>query len=90
MVQCSGLSINDVVSGERQFYDLYWAEHQLLTPAMWQASYIARVNEFAHVIGCPALLSDEGNNLAGQLTFAARIYAPVYRAILTASHGALP
>jgi hypothetical protein len=86
MTQC-GPSIDLVVSGQQAFDTACGFSHQLTTPAQWQGSYISRVNEFAHAIGCPQMLGDDGSP-AGALTFAAKIYAPVFKAIYT--RGAFP
>ncbi len=87
MMHCSGLSIDLIMSSERQFDDAYGFNHQLTTPAAWNNTYVARVNEFARTVGCPQMLNDDGSSV-GSLTFAAKIYAPVYRVIVT--HGVFP
>jgi hypothetical protein len=83
LIRCSGLGIDLVVSGEQQFDTLYGYIHNLTTDAQWQATYISRVNEYASMLGCPAVLNDNGD-----LTFQARIYAPVYQWIV--EHGPTP
>lgn len=80
MMHCSGLGIELVVSGERQFDDAYGFNHQLTTAEAWNNTYVARVNEFARLVGCPQMLNDDGSSV-GVLSFAARIYAPTFKAI---------
>ncbi len=82
MVQCSGLSVDELMRGQKMYNDQYGAEHQLLNSAMWAASYIARVNGFSQSVYCGQILDEDGNNLAGKLTFKYRVAAPVYQRIL--------
>jgi hypothetical protein len=81
MVKCSSLSIDQVVLAEQQFDTQYGYDHQLATPEMWTGTYISRVNEFAHTVGCPQVLEDDGSP-AGHLTFWFKIYVPTYQRIL--------
>jgi hypothetical protein len=81
LVKCSGLSIDQVVLGEQQFDTQYGYDHQLTTPEMWTGTYISRVNEFAHTVGCPQVLEDDGSP-AGHLTFWFKIYVPTYQRVL--------
>ena len=87
IAQCSGLSIDLVVSAQQSFDSAYGWAHQLTTPEQWQATYVARVNEFAHAVGCPDVLVQNADGSAA-LTFSARIYAPIFQAIYT--HAAFP
>ncbi len=82
MVQCSGLSIDELMRGQKMYDDQYGAEHQLLNSAMWLASYVARVNGFSQSVYCGQILDEDGNNLAGKLTFKYRVAVPVYQRIL--------
>ncbi len=82
MVQCSGLSVNELMRGQKMYDDQYGAEHQLLNSTMWLASYIARVNGFSQSVYCGQVLDEDGNNLAGKLTFKYRVAVPVYQRIL--------
>ncbi len=82
MVQCSGLSVDELMRGQKMYNDRYGAEHQLLNSAMWLASYIARVNGFSQSVYCGQILDEDGNNLAGKLTFKYRVAVPVYQGIL--------
>lgn len=78
-VQCSGLgTVENVVYATNQFDAQYGFDHQLTTPGMWQASYIARTNQFASSIGCPQVLWDDGT-LSGSLTMFYRVYVPWYQ-----------
>ena len=86
LVKCSGFGIDLVVSGQRAFDDAYGSSHQLTTSQMWEGTYVTRVNEFAHAVGCPDVLKADGS--AATLTFWAKLYAPVYQSILT--HRAFP
>ena len=90
MVQCSGLgTVENVVYANQQFDTWYGWQHQLTTPGMWQASYIARVNEFASAAGCPQVLQDDGTP-TGTLTFWYKIYVPWYQRFAQSFHGAQP
>ncbi len=80
LVKCSGLNVDLVVSGQRAFDDAYGASHQLTTSQMWEGTYVTRVNEFAHAVGCGDVLKADGS--AATLTFWAKLYAPVYAAII--------
>ncbi len=82
MVQCSGLSVDELVRGQKMYNDQYGAEHQLLNSAMWLASYVARVNGFSQSVYCGQVLDEDGNNLAGKLTFKYRVAVPIYQRIL--------
>jgi hypothetical protein len=75
-VHCSGFDVPTVQSTFDKFSDWYGGYYNLNSTAAWQASYEARVNLYAHLVGCPDLLRD------GQLTFAARVYAPVFQFLL--------
>ncbi len=83
LTKCSGLGIDLVVSGQRAFDDAYGSSHQLTTSQMWEGTYLARVNEFAHAVGCGDVLKADGS--AATLTFWAKLYAPVYQSIFTHS-----
>lgn len=78
LVQCSGLSLSELAVANQRFDTRYGWEHQLTTTAAWLGTYEARVNEFAASLGCGPVLRD------GQLTFAARLYVPVYKFYLEA------
>lgn len=79
MIQCSGLgTVENVVYANQQFDTGYGFDHQLTTLGQWQASYIARVNEFASAVGCPQVLQDD-NTPTGALTFWYKIYVPQYQ-----------
>ncbi len=82
MVQCSGLSVDELMRGQKMYNDQYGAEHQLLNSAMWLASYTARVNGFSQSVYCGQILDEDGNNLAGRLTFKYRVAVPIYQRIL--------
>lgn len=73
LVQCSGLSLAELQAAEQRFDTWYGWQKQLTTPAQWTGTYEARVNEFAASLGCPKMLD------SGQLTFAAKLYVPVFR-----------
>lgn len=55
-----------------RYQNRYAAAHQLDTPAKWQTSYDAVVNEFVQQHGCGAAFRD------GQLSFDFKIYLPTY------------
>lgn len=79
MVKCSGLgTVENVVYANQAFDTWYGTTYNLRTDADWQSTYIARVNNFASVAGCPVMLVDDGTP-TGQLSFWARIYAPWYQ-----------
>lgn len=81
IVQCSGMNLDTVTAGEQAFDTAIGFQKQLTTPAQWQGSYVWRVNEFAHRVGCPDVLTGEGG-WPGTLTYAAKYYVPVFKAIL--------
>lgn len=81
IVQCSGMNLDTVVSGEQSFDTQIGTAKQLTTQGQWEASYVWRVNEFAHRVGCPDVLTTEGG-WSGTLTYAAKYYVPVFKAIL--------
>lgn len=79
MIQCSGLgTVENVAYANQQFDSQYGYDHQLTTDGQWQASYIARVNQFASSVGCPQVLQDDGTP-TGSLTFWYKIYVPNYQ-----------
>lgn len=78
-VQCSGLPVSQVWSGFYEFSAWYGWAHQVKTPTQWSGSYDARVNEYAHLLGCGDMLEN------GALSRWAKSYVPVYTAILTSA-----
>lgn len=86
MIHCSGLPIDYIVSGEQSFDTAFGFAHNLTTPEQWQGSYVDRTNQFARLLGCGDVLTSDGHGAA--LTLAAKVYAPVYGAIL--KHEAFP
>lgn len=73
MVKCSGMSVFEIVAAEQQFDSAYGWEHSLVTDWEWRASFEARANGFAHLLGCPQVFEDSGT-----LTRWYTWYAPVY------------
>lgn len=72
LMQCSGLGVNDLAIAQQKFDSAYGWRYQLRTDAQWAGTYEARVNAFAATLGCAPVLRD------GQLTYAAKIYVPVW------------
>ena len=83
MVKCSGLSLQELAIANQKFDSAYGWNKQLTTPAQWQGTYIARVNQFASTLGCPQVLIDD-NTPTGQLTLHYKIYDGWYQFYLNA------
>lgn len=76
MVKCSGLPVATLVQAEQEFDTAYGWDHGLVTDWQWKASFEARVNEFAALLGCPQVLD------GGALTRWYKFYVPTYSRIL--------
>jgi hypothetical protein len=81
IVQCSGMNLDTVTSGEQAFDTAIGYQKQLATQAQWEWSYVWRVNQFANRVGCPDVLV-AGDSWQGTLTYAAKYYVPTFKAIL--------
>lgn len=73
LMQCSGLTLDELALANQIFDTDYGWAHQLTTNAQWIGTYEARVNEFANSLGCKDVLKD------GQLTRWADNYAKIYK-----------
>lgn len=78
--QCSGLTLVEVISAEQRFDTEIGYEKNLTTQGQWEQSYVWRVNEFAHLVGCPDVLTEEGG-WSGTLTKAAKFYVPTFKVV---------
>lgn len=76
MPKCSGLSLTQLEWAQQDYDTAYGWQNGLVTDWQWQASYEARANEFAALVGCPQVLDD------GALTRWYRYYVPTYQRIL--------
>lgn len=72
MVKCSSLPVSVLRVLQQSFDTQYGYDHALTNVFQWQATYEARVNQFAVLFGCPPPLAN------GALTFWYRVYDPIY------------
>lgn len=76
MLKCSGLSMPQLEFARQDFDTQYGFDHALVTDWQWKASFEARTNELAALLGCPRVIEE------GWLTRWYRFYAPTYTRIV--------
>ena len=75
---CSRLGPTAGLTALQRFTTDYGWQHRLTTDEQWRDTYSARLNEFANLFGCGALLEQQSDNSAAATPFL-RIMGPRLR-----------